>query len=208
MDKIIAKKALTPNDCQLTESESNECPEFATSKAKANTNASIADKTNTSLAIAKLCTYIGDKPTREAINTTLTSYTPAEVRAFFADVLCNNNISNAPDNTRSMCNFVNNFTVAIVEAWKICKDARPTTSSIRLDWDILQSVVDYSNNPNLQAGLTITKTTDTTPNRFLKILKEYSGECNTCLPGNATVCERLPKMNIYLNRLKRLFFPY
>ena len=63
-------------------------------------------------------------------------------------------------------------------------------------------MVDYENNPQLKADLTI-KSTD----RFLKILKEYSGECNTC-KANPNTCARLPRIHIYLNRLKDFVIKY
>ena len=131
--------------------------------------------------------------------TDLLALTNSEIVAFFNDVLCNNNIANAPDNTRSMCNFVAQMSLDIVGAWKICKDARPTTSSIRLDWDILQSVERYLRDANLRTKLFINN-----QDRFLKMLPSsanYVGECNTCAPSTSTACERLPYFHTYLNTL-------
>ncbi len=196
LDKIIAKKALTPNDCQLTESESNECPEFATSKAKANSiGATTASIANTSLAIVKLCSFIGDKPTREAINIKLTSYTPAEVRAFFEDI----NNTTVCNNGGCLANNVQNLNADYVSARKIVYDARCAGCDIKreMDWGLLTSV-------RLLLGdatfLNDIKTTESTGQQALSIIiaRNKRANCFVCSLPNADA-RHLRKITEYLD---------
>ncbi len=172
----------------------------------------MAQRGNNIPAVEKLCTNITDANRLEQIATKLLLYTDNSViQAFLGDINCQNNIANAPNNSRSICNFVGSLSLSLIDAWKICKEARPTTPSIRLDWDILQSVAHYQTSASIKESLTITGASDGINDRFLKMLdgtNGFAGGCSTCNPVTTTACEKLPMMNIYLETLKAFAIKY
>jgi hypothetical protein len=140
------------------------------------------------------------------VATKLTSYSAAEIQVFLNDINCQNNISNAPNNGRSICNFVTSLRISIIDAWKICKDARPNSAGLRLDWDILESVAHYQTSSSIKDKLTLSGT-----DYFLKMLlsdTKYVGTCNTCALSTSPACGRLPYLHVYLNALKSFAIKY
>ncbi len=166
----------------------------------------LQNRTQNLAGVKRLCEKIIDEAALVAVATKLNSYAVAEAKLFLDDILCGNNIANAANNTQSICNFVNSLDANKLAAWKVCKEARPNSAGIRLDWELVQSVSEYLTNSNLKAKLTIDGL-----DRLVRLLKSdanYVGSCHTCAPSTSTACERLPYLQVYLNTLKNFTTRY
>jgi hypothetical protein len=113
------------------------CDNFASLRPKA--LAAGMSASNIDAAIAKLCT-IPNASTRQAINTELTSYTNAEVRAFFEDLLVGNSDKHLGRNAPKI-------DAGIVQAWKVVKDARRDDANYRIDFELLKMTAIFRNHP-------------------------------------------------------------
>jgi hypothetical protein len=138
LDKIIENKNKN-SSCKL-EREANitiNCPEFNPLRPKA--LAAGMSASNIDAALAKLCT-IPNADTRQAINTELTSYTNAEVRAFFEDLLVG-------DSDKHLGYNASKIDAGIVQAWKVVKDARRDDANYRIDFELLKMTAIFRNHP-------------------------------------------------------------
>jgi hypothetical protein len=133
------------------------------------------------------------------ILTLLRTYPMPDRILFLNDIHGINNIPGAfvMDSTRSIRYFVDSLTRATVNAWRICR-MRPLgvgvtlIATMRLDWDVLQSVARDTANRTLKNVLWIRNL-----DRYDKLLSNYRGSCNTCRTDSTS--SRLPRLSRYLD---------
>jgi hypothetical protein len=153
------------------------------------------------LALNKLCrSKISDDMLRRILDT-LKLYPVANRIQFLRDI---HGISNLPtaralNNTLSMSQFVDSLTTQQVRAWAWCLAARPltsTTTTMRLDWRVLNSVAAAMNNIPVLNALFING-----DDKYLKVLTTFRGDCNTCDTAITDPRNNLPTIAFYLDTL-------
>jgi hypothetical protein len=161
---------------------------------------------NFNSAMNKLCQSSLSDATLGAILDTLNQYPLARTR-FLLDLDGVNNLPNQVglwtiNNSRSISNVIlmDLLTANIVGAWKVCSDSLPN-SRARLDWDLITTVATDRANRAIMDSLTLGTGQDL-KNRYLTVLKNYAGHCNTCdTPKNLMLNYRMPYKHEYMGTL-------
>lgn len=170
-------------------------------------NAFPANTTTYNSAINKLCQSALSDASLNTILDTLSRFSLSYKLGFLMDLDGVNNLPNqlgtyTINNNRSISNviLIDVLTANMVGAWKICFDSVPG-SKMRLDWDLLNRVATTRANTVLMDSLTI-RSGNLRQNRYLMVLKNYAGNCNTCdTPTSVVLNWRLPLKHEYMEAL-------
>jgi hypothetical protein len=163
--------------------------------------ASAATDTVNSAAIDKLCrSRIPDDTLRRILDTLKTYPMPIRIQ-FLRDL---HGISNLPttqalNNAQSISRFVDSLTTHPIRAWQWCHTARPltsTTATMRLDWNVLKSILNARNNIPALNALFINA-----EDKYFKVLQTFRGDCNTCDTSITDPRNNLPTISTYLDTL-------
>jgi hypothetical protein len=160
------------------------------------------------LAINKLCRSKIPDDTLRRILDTLKLYPIANRIQFLRDIhgISNLPVAQALNNTLSISQFVDSFTTRQVRAWAWCFAARPlssTTTTMRLDWRVLNSVAAAQNNLPALNALFINN-----EDKYFKVLSTFRGDCNTCDTSITDPRNNLPPIATYLDTLLAFTLKY
>jgi hypothetical protein len=153
------------------------------------------------LALNKLCRSKISDDMLQRILDTLKLYPVANRIQFLRDIhgISNLPVTQALNNARSISQFVDSLTTHHIRAWQWCYTARPltsTTATMRLDWNVLKSIINARNNVAALNALFINA-----EDKYFRVLQTFRGDCNTCDTSITDPRNNLPTISTYLDTL-------